>query len=294
MTAKQVGHGEAQVSYGGGEEPRYAALRHAIDGFYADLLPPLVALRAAVFRALPLSDPAKAAGEPFTYTEEERQLIDDALEIFLTEMAGPDRSREGFVAGGVASDTADGVLQQRSLFSYAVGVRRGASLLDAAATVETSRQSPTVQRMLDHAFERLSERGTLRLEGVRDEIHSVLTAAADVGLSPIETGRQLARQFDEYQGWEFQRLARTEAAFAAEAGTRDQLTDLGVTALTILISDGACPICQAYDGQTVAIDDTDNLPPYHPNCLCSCAPAEVPAGAGNDQAPAGLDLLGGG
>lgn len=270
-----VSHGDSQISYGNGEKPKYYALRSAIDGYYRDLLRPLDALRTAIFTALPVRDPGKAAKtEPFRYTAAVRRVIDAALDLFLTELAGPDRSRAGFVQGGSQADTPDGILQQRSLFSYAVGLQRGASLLHAEQSLQAGRQSPAVTAMLDNAFSRLSEGGKLRLESVRDDIHSVLVAAQDAGLSPLNTARQLAAQFDQYSGWEFQRLARTEAAFAAEEGTRNQFVDLGVTHVTVMISSGACPICEAYDGQVFALEETENLPPFHPNCLCSTAPAE--------------------
>jgi SPP1 gp7 family putative phage head morphogenesis protein len=278
---KQVGHGDAQVSYGNGEKPQYRALRQAINDYYADLLRPLAVLRDACFAALPFADPQKDPSEqPFRYTTPSRRVIDRAVELFLEEMAGPDRSREGFIEGGIAADAADGILQQRNLFSFAVGVQRGADLLSADPSLATARESPAVRQMLDHAFDRLSANGALRLEGVRDDIHSVLVSATDAGLNPLATARQLAGQFDQYAGWEFQRLARTEAAYAAEEGTRGQLADLGVERVEVVIAAGACPICQAYDGQVFEIGDEENLPPFHPNCLCSTAPAAPERGQG--------------
>jgi SPP1 gp7 family putative phage head morphogenesis protein len=281
-------HGDSQISYGNGEKPKYHALRAAIDGYYRDLLRPLDELRTAIFTALPVRDPGKAAkSEPFRYTAAVRRVIDTALDLFLTELAGPDRTREGFVQGGAETETPDGILQQRSLFAYAVGLQRGASLLQAEQSLQAGRQSPAVTAMLDHAFARLSEGGKLRLESVRDDIHSVLVSAQDAGLNPLVTARQLAAQFDQYSGWEFQRLARTEAAFAAEEGTRNQFVDLGVTHVEWLISSGACPICEGFAGQVFEVDDTDNLPPAHPNCMCSCNPVETPPGGREFDLPGG-------
>lgn len=272
-----VSHGDSQISYGNGEKPKYYALRSAIDGYYRDLLRPLDALRTAVFTALPVRDPGKAAKtEPFRYTAAVRRVIDAALDLFLAELAGPDRSRAGFMQGGSQADTPDGILQQRSLFSYAVGLQRGASLLHAEQSLQAGRQSPAVTAMLDNAFSRLSEGGKLRLESVRDDIHSVLVAAQDAGLSPLNTARQLAAQFDQYSSWEFARLARTESAFAAEEGTRNQFEALDVTHVEILISSGACPVCEGFAGKVFALDDEADLPPYHPNCCCSISPAEAP------------------
>lgn len=267
---RQIDYGDARVSYGDGEKPKWSALRRAIDGFYGDLARLLAALEEDVFAALPV---LAEGGAPFRYTAKQRRLIEAALTSFLVEMAGPDRSREGFVTGGLESETPDGVLQQRSLFTYAIGLERAASVAGRTGTLTAGRQNPAVLEMLDGAFSRLSENGKLRLEGVRDEIHSVLVSATDAGISPLETGRQLANRFDQYRRFEFERLARTEAAFAAEAANRDQMRDFGVTEVVWLISSSACPICRAREGKVYAIEDVENHPPEHPNCLCSLAEA---------------------
>lgn len=271
---KQIGHGEAQVQYGSGEKPRYQALALSIDQFYQDLLPPLADLRETVFLAtqLPEVDAVEKAAEPFRFTAKMRRTIDKAIGIFLDAMAGPDRTRKGYVNGGIESDTPDGVLQQRQIMSYSVGLRRASDLLGAAQTLVPARDDPAVLEMLNGAFSRLSQNGTLRLEGVRDEIHGILTSGTDAGLSPLDVGRQLAKQFDQYSGYEFERLARTEAAFAAEAGNREQMMDFGVTHVVWLLSAGACELCQAYENQVIEIEDVSNQPPIHPNDMCSTAP----------------------
>lgn len=269
---KQITDGSAEVSFGSGESPKYAALRRAINEFYRDLLRPLLALRETVFTFLPLDDPQKAEEDQFRYLARHRRVLDQAIDLFLAEMAGPDRTREGFVEGGMESDTPDGILQQRAVFTHAIGVQRAAQVLGVATSVTSGRQSPAVRAMLDSAFTRLSENGKLRLEGVRDEIHSVLVSATDAGLSPLDTARQLGRQFDQYSGFEFQRLARTEAAFAAEAGSREQYREYGVTHVTWVLSSSACPLCLAYEGKIIPIEDVDDQPPIHPNDLCSVVP----------------------
>jgi hypothetical protein len=261
--------GDAEVSYTSGEKPKYTALRGAIDGFYADLLRPLARLEEQTYLLLGL--PTQKA-DSFRYTAAMRRTLDEALDLYLAAIAGPDRSREGFVAGGPEADTPDGILQQWSVFSYAVGLRHGADLTDRTQTMAAGRQSPAVQKMLDSAFSRLSEKGALRLEGVRDEIHSILTAATSAGLGPLDTARQLSMQFDQYKRFEFERLARTEAAFAAEAGSRDQMRDLGVTHVRWVLGSDACALCRSYENLIIEIDDVENQPPVHPNDLCSTVP----------------------
>lgn len=271
---KQVGVGDARVSFGDGEKPKYQALRRAIDAYYADILRPLQELRESVFMALPFDDPTKAE-DSFRYLARNKRVIDTAIDLFLAEMAGPDRSREGFVEGGAESDTPDGILQQRNFLTQLVGVERAGDVVGVGTTVALNRQSPAVKAMLDSAFSRLSENGKMRLEGVRDEIHGILTSSTDAGLSPLDTARQLSKQFDQYKRFEFERLARTEAAFAAEAGSREQYREFGVTHVTWVLSSGACPLCQAYEGKIIEIDDVENQPPIHPNDLCSTIPLGV-------------------
>ena len=271
LSEKQI-TGDSQVSFGSVERPKYRALADSIAGFYSDLLRPLAALQSEAFMLLGLPS-EKAEGSRFRYTAAMRRVIDQALDLYLAEIAGPDRSREGYVSGGPTADTPDGVLQQWQRFSFAVGLRRGAELIDRPQTLSAERTSPAPQAMLDNAFTRLSENGKLRLEGVRDEIHGILVGATDAGLGPLDTARMLSNRFDQYRRFEFERLARTEAAFASEEGNRAQMRELGVRFVKILLAAGACPICQSFENRLIAIEDVGSQPPYHPNCLCSTVPA---------------------
>lgn len=263
---------EPEVSYGSGERPRYPALKRAIDSSYRDLLKPVVKLEQTLFTLLPIPDPTKAEPDSFRYLSRHKRIVDQAIDIFLAEMAGPDRSREGFVNGDPEGDTPDGVLQQTSFQTMLVGVERAADVVGARNTVALNRQSPAVRQMLDHAFSRLSVKGEMTLERVRDDVHSLLVSATDAGLSPLATARMLRNEFDSIKGYQWERLARTESAFAAEAGNREQFREFGVTHVKWLLSAGACPICVAYEGKAIPIEDVDDQPPAHPNCLCSTAP----------------------
>jgi hypothetical protein len=263
---KQVGLGDARITYPDKDRPKYPAIARAITRTYQDLLRPLLSLRETVFAYLPLTDSTKQEEERFRYLARHRRILDEAIDLFLVEMAGPDRSREGYVNGGMESDTPDGVLQLSSVLSFATGIARAGEVMGVPTTVLPVRQSPAVRKMLDGAFELLSENGRMRLENIRDDIHSILVSATDAGLSPLETSRQLSRQFDHYSGYEFERLARTEAAYAAEAGSREQYREFGVSHVYWLISAGACSQCKAYEGQIIPIEDEVRQPPEHPQC----------------------------
>jgi hypothetical protein len=272
IEVKQLG--DAVISYGGGEEPKYQALADAISGFYKDLLRPLKALEGEAFMLLGLPSPQKQEEPRFRYTALKRSVVDRAIDLFLEEVAGPQRDRKGYVEGGPQSDTPDGVLQQWQRFSFAVGLRRGADLVDRAQTLSAERTSPATRAMLDNAFTRLSEGGKLKIEKWRDQIHSVLVSATEAGLGPLDTGRQLSGLFTNYKRVQFDRLARTEAAFAAEEGSRNQMIDMGVTHVKWLLSGNACPVCLSFEGLIIPIEDASRQPPgaSHPNCACSVSP----------------------
>lgn len=255
------------------ERPKYPALAAAIDGFLADLLVPLDRLSQTLFTLLPVPE-IKAEGA-FRYTERNRRIVDQAIDEFLAEIAGPDRTREGFVAGGLESDTPDGILQQREILSYAVGLQHGAELLRRSVSLSAERQSPAVEAMLSNAFSRLSTAGALRLEGIRDEVHSVLVSATDAGLNPLETARQLHRYLGTMRDYHFRVIARTEAAAASIEGSRNQMREYGVRFVRWALASSACAICRAFEGLLISIEDTGRHPPYasHPNCVCDIVPA---------------------
>lgn len=262
-----------RVSFGSDEQPKYDQLAQALDGFFGDLMRPLSELRGQVFTLLPV--PEIKAERPFRYTEKNRRVVDQAIDEFLAELAGPDRSRRGFVNGGLESDTPDGVIQQREILSYAVGLERGAGLTRQSLTLSAERQAPAVRAMLDSAFSRLSRAGALRLEGTRDELHGILVSATDAGLSPLETARQLQRYFGTTKRNQMEVIARTEGAAAAIEGSRNQMQEYGVRFVKWLLSVNACPVCRRFEGLLIPIEDTARHPPYasHPNCVCDLAPA---------------------
>ena len=138
-----------EVSYGSGERPRYPELKRAIDQSYRDLLKPVVKLEEKLFAFLPIPDPTKAEEDAFRYLARHKRIVDESVSIFLAEMAGPDRSREGFVNGDPEGDTPDGVLQQTSFQTMLVGVERAADVVGARNTVALNRQSPATLQMLE-------------------------------------------------------------------------------------------------------------------------------------------------
>lgn len=65
-----------------------------------------------------------------------------------------------------------------------------------------------------------------------------------------------------------ERIARTEESIARINAEYIVAKERGATEYFIVCND-PCELCQEYEGETFDIDDTENLPSYHPNCRCS-------------------------
>ena len=242
---------DARVSIGGGEKPKYKETARAIDGLYSDILAAFAELQKDTWAAFGLPR-VKGAGfaaafdpapqDPFTYTPEQMKIFNRAVDQFVERMMGRDLSREGFLS----PDTGDGIIQQWDRFAYAQGINRAVELGGAqVAAVIPDRNGPAVKRLLGEAFDRLSDNGQMRIGSQLDGLRDVIQQSIDLGRNPLETAEEMAAKFNGYRDWEWQRLARTEVAFAENKGLTDEFKADGYT------------------------DDLKEHPPYHPNCVCA-------------------------
>jgi SPP1 gp7 family putative phage head morphogenesis protein len=208
----------------------------------------------------------------FKLSAEQEAAVDAAIEKFIAQMVGAGQTEAGFTAG----DTEDGTVQQYERLAHAVGVEEARRLTDAeAAAFQPTRESPEIKALLKGAFSRLSEGGKLRIGEQLSDIKDILTDGMLGGLSPLDVAADLADRFTTYEEYEWERLARTESAFAAVTGQLDEYKAEGVEELENLVSELACPICQAFAGTKVKVADAipgENVAPFHPNCLDSTIP----------------------
>lgn len=256
------------------EEPAYPELGRVIEEFRAAAESEVEALREALFRAARLEAPEELARTFRQFPEltpAQRAALDAAIARFLAEFAGEDRSEAGFV--GVESE--DALLQGFARLAHAVGVGQAVRQTGAAAAaLAPTRESPTIRRLLTDAFRRLSTAGRLRLEDQLEEVREVLVTGAEEGRNAMDVARDLRRRLDRFQRHELERLVRTEMAYAANQGHADELQAESVARAEVLVSALACPICQAHAGAVVDLAAArvgEELPPFHPHCLCSLA-----------------------
>jgi hypothetical protein len=247
-----------QVTYGSDEEPNDERIKKLIDSFYGDLRRSAQKLQDRVEQALRPWFPAqeskavtKDAAEDLTRAQ--MNALTDAFETHFREVAGMKRDQEGFVS----PTTGDGIIQDYYLTGMSLGVLRANEATGTgSANVLIARDANSVQSFMTNAFERLSDQGALRLEDILPQVKDIIKQGIDLGENPLEIARQLSARFDQYKGWEFERLVRTEVAFAQNAGFVAECEAEGVD-------------CSRIDASAV---------PAHPNCLLGSTPCEAPGG----------------
>jgi len=270
------------------ETASYEALNQVAADFHAAIVERSRELQRQVFRLAKLPDPTETApagfrrlwpfgrrqfkDETFELTDAQTKAIDKAISSFIADMVGKDQTEAGFSG----TESADGTVQHYERLAHAVGVNEAVRLTDAqAAAFQPTRESPEIQALLQGAFGRLSENGKLRIGSQLGDIKEVLAEGMLSGRSPLDVADELNDRFTGYEEHEWERLARTEAAFAANQGQIDEYGAEGVEELENLVSALACSVCQAFAGVRVKVSEAvpgENVGPFHPHCMDTTIP----------------------
>lgn len=278
------------------EEPAYPELGNIVSEFHSAIVELGQDLKARVFRIanLPVTldngatyqrpvtrrlsggrAPLRFAedeAETFILSEAQEKAIDAAVQKFIASLMGEGAS----AAEWSGTDAEDGALQHYERLAHAVGVEEARRLTDAqAAAFQPTRESPEIKALLENAFSRLSNQGQLRIGSQLSGIKDTLTEGMLAGRSPLDVASDLEDLFGRYESHEWERLARTEMAFAACQGQIDEYAAEGIEELENLVSALACPVCQAFAGTRVKVSEAipgENVAPFHPNCLDSTIP----------------------
>lgn len=198
-------------------------------------------------------------------SDDQIAALDGALEEFLRGYAGEERTESGFVNAEGSS-----TLHQAEFLAYDVGVTRGRQLAGTVANVQLT--DAAKEALLRDAFARMSEGGRLRFEARLDEIRQAMVDGFESGASPLEIARRLAADCDSFERARLETITRTEMGLASEQGIRDLYREAGINRVEVIGDPNADEACAAHIGNTYAVGDLENLPIYHPNCLCSTVP----------------------
>jgi SPP1 gp7 family putative phage head morphogenesis protein len=246
------------------EAPRYPALARAVGSAWAQARTAWISLREEWFDTLNLTDPAKRDPPPLTTGQ--RNALDSATERFLRQMAGEDRTLQGFA--GQADE--DGIIQQAVYLAHQVGQARA---VDASGHTPRNPALSTAQRerLARESFQRLSKDGKLRLETRIGDIRARMDEAFRRGENPLAVARELSNSL----GLEASRsrtLVRTEMGIAAIGGQQDLYREAGIREVEVIGDPATDELCTVHIGQRYPVGDSVNLPIYHPNCFCDVVP----------------------
>lgn len=197
---------------------------------------------------------------------EDQAEFDRAVRWFVDSMMGKGRDAEAFsdpsnAAIDVRNPIYDGkpILPGRLRTSFEVGINRAVQIVGADAPALLGQRNIEGQRtFLRTAFARLSDGARIKLADVLngdptsgESVRQMLLRSLAEGQAPLKTARDLKAKFREIDGYNWQRLARTETSLAQNTGLRLEYQARGYVVPT--------------DAAGMGIE----LPSYHPQCCCS-------------------------
>lgn len=115
-------------------------------------------------------------------------------------------------------------------------------------------------------------------EDIKTELQQIAVESYNNRLAPAETAKVIGERIDSLSSTRCQAIARTETCRAANISNYLNAKEMGARSYSVICNEGCCEYCQdEYGtdefggvGDTVYdIEDTDNLPPLHPNCRCT-------------------------
>lgn len=159
-----------------------------------------------------------------------------------------------------------GPLLQEAFRAWVRGLENAAAPLNAQAAIDATHEemrSTLTRRGMD-----LVRNATVR--ALRDDILSELTSGAYDGLGPKEVARRLAQKF-ALREYDWERLARSEIAYAQVLGKEAQYAELGLPDYDWITASESCPICVERASAGPYKIGAGPLPmrDSHPECCCT-------------------------
>ena len=108
---------------------------------------------------------------------------------------------------------------------------------------------------------------------IQTELQKIAVECYANKMAPRETAKVIGEKMDSFSKARCECIARTETIRASNLSNHVQSRTDGANSYTVHCNEGACEHCIAEYGENedtvYDINDTVNLPPYHPNCRCT-------------------------
>ena len=149
-----------------------------------------------------------------------------------------------------------------------------------------------LQSLNDTRFARASQRELVRTtvdnccadlirdvgEDIKNSVRDIVKKGYDDGLHSHEIGKNITKELDSINRKRARTIARTEVKRANTIANYIYNKERGATHFTVACRTDACPKCKEEYGKLKGdmvvgynqfnINETDKLPPLHPNCRC--------------------------
>ena len=125
---------------------------------------------------------------------------------------------------------------------------------------------------------------------LRAQLQKDLTQGLMTGKPPLEISKGIEKRFGVSR-YKAARLVNTETTYFNAVSSQQCYKDLDVERFEVIVTldDTTCEICGKMDGKILPMPQYEpgvTVPPYHPNCRCTTAPAIDPEFAGERAARA--------
>lgn len=124
-------------------------------------------------------------------------------------------------------------------------------------------------RYLEANAIKLAESSASRLKGNLEEI---IRAGLKEGKPIKEITGEVHAIFENFKGYEAERIARTEIARGVNTGAITGYKEMGIGMAEWYANSGACPLCQIHHGELLTVNKALTTLPFHPNCYCFWLP----------------------
>lgn len=195
--------------------------------------------------------------EPFTLSPEQiaqiQASVADAIEIY-------------------APDNPSSPLPPAYGEAYSLGLLQAvAEIGQERPVLDIIKNSSIYEELVKKGFELVKENITRQ---IKERILAEMQAHVIAGSSPVNVAERLKKLFgDQNSNWE--RLARTEMALAAETAKTNEWREWKVKMVEFVSAPDACPICKSLQG-TYKLEEVPVIP-VHPRCRCTKRPAKSEA-----------------
>lgn len=114
-------------------------------------------------------------------------------------------------------------------------------------------------------------------ENLVESVRKSLIKGLIRGDAPVKLTKEIQKEFSVSK-YKAGRLVNTETAYFAMQSTKQCYKDINVDMVEIVgtLDSHTCDLCGSFDGKVIRMTDFapgETVPPWHPNCRCTTAPA---------------------